>query len=86
MHCTRAHEKLERFLDNLDIPVIGHLRDTQHYVRAAEEGLGVHELGEASARQDRDAWAQILDWLQQQEQPVDELPGTVTPIAVPAGR
>jgi chromosome partitioning protein len=65
---TRSLEKLERFLHNLDIPVVGQLRDTQHYVRAAEQGIGVHELGEAAARQDADPWAQILGWLQRREQ------------------
>ena len=60
---TRAVDKLERFLDNLDIPVIARIRDTQHYVAAAEQGVGIHELGERDAAKDADCWASLLDWL-----------------------
>jgi chromosome partitioning protein len=62
---TRSLETLERFLRNLDIPVIAHIRDTQNYVRAAERGIGVCELGERAAMKDTDAWASILAWIQQ---------------------
>jgi chromosome partitioning protein len=60
---TRAVEKLERFLDKLDIPVIARIRDTQHYVSAAEQGLGIHELNERDAQKDRETWIELLDWL-----------------------
>ncbi len=60
---TRALEKLERFLQNLDIPVIGRIRDTQHYITAAEQGVGIHELGERDARQDTATWEELLSWL-----------------------
>lgn len=60
---TKAVEKLERFLQNLDIPVIARVRDTQYYVSAAEQGLGIHELSERDARRDTDSWAAMLDWL-----------------------
>ena len=60
---TRAVEKLERFLNKLDIPVIARIRDTQHYVSAAEQGLGIHELHERDAQKDRETWAELLDWL-----------------------
>ena len=60
---TRAVEKLERFLNKLDIPVIARIRDTQHYVSAAEQGLGIHELNERDAQRDGETWAELLDWL-----------------------
>lgn len=68
---TRSLDKLDRFLRNLDIPVIGQVRDTQHYVRAAELGVGVHELKERAARQDEAPWSQILTWLQCCEQEME---------------
>jgi chromosome partitioning protein len=61
---TRSLIKLERFLRNLDIPVIGQIRDTQHYVHAAEQGVGVCELAEPAAQQDAAPWAHIFDWIQ----------------------
>lgn len=60
---TRAVEKLERFLNKLEIPVIARIRDTQHYVSAAEQGLGIHELNERDAQKDAETWAELLDWL-----------------------
>ena len=60
---TRAVEKLERFLNKLDIPVIARIRDTQHYVSAFEQGLGIHELNERDAQKDRQTWAELLDGL-----------------------
>lgn len=60
---TRSVEKLERFLNKLDIPVIARIRDTQHYVSAAEQGLGIHELNERDAQKDCETWADLLDWL-----------------------
>jgi len=62
---TRSLDTLERFLRNLDIPVIAHIRDTQNYVRAAERGVGVCELAERAALRDAEPWANILDWIQQ---------------------
>jgi chromosome partitioning protein len=60
---TKAVEKLERFLQKLDIPVVARIRDTQHYVTAAERGLGIHELGERDARKDIESWSALLSWL-----------------------
>jgi chromosome partitioning protein len=64
---TRSLENLERFLKNLDIPVIAHIRDTQNYVRAAAQGMGVCELPEPAALKDREPWVNILNWIQQYE-------------------
>ena len=60
---TKSVEKLERFLNKLDIPVIARIRDTQHYVSAVEQGLGIHELDKRDAQKDRETWAKLLDWL-----------------------
>jgi chromosome partitioning protein len=76
---TRSLRALERFLRNLDIPVIAHLRDTQNYLRAAERGLGVCDLPDAAARQDQPSWQAILEWVQQ-----FEAPSAPSPSAEPA--
>jgi len=60
---SRAVEKLERFLNKLEIPVIARIRDTQHYVSAVEHGFGIHELSERDAQKDRETWAELFDWL-----------------------
>lgn len=60
---TKAVEKLEHFLHGQDIPVIARIRDTQHYVSAVENGVGVHELQERDAQKETATWRGMLDWL-----------------------
>jgi len=55
---------LERFLASLNITVMSQLRDSQKYVAAAEQGLGVHEMKAAQDERDADAWARIFSWLE----------------------
>jgi chromosome partitioning protein len=80
---TRSLDMLERFLRNLDIPVIAHIRDTQNYVRAAEKGIGVCELMERAAQKDTDPWSNILDWIQQHDRK-DVSDAAPNPYAAPA--
>jgi chromosome partitioning protein len=61
---TLALAGLERFLTTLNIKVLDALRDTQKYVAAAEQGLGVHEVRGAQDERDMDSWAQIYGWIE----------------------
>ncbi len=60
---TLAFQSLNEFLNNLDIPFIAVLRDSQNYVRAAERGLGIFELPPYMAEHDVAQWAPLLRWL-----------------------
>jgi len=64
---TLAYQSLLRFLATLRIPVIATLRDSQNYLRAAECGLGLHEMKRQAVAQDLDDWAPLLQWLQEKE-------------------
>jgi chromosome partitioning protein len=55
---------LERFLATLNITVLDALRDTQRYVAAAEQGLGIHEVRGPQDDRDTDAWARIFEWIE----------------------
>ena len=61
---TKAFKALERFLDSLSIPVIANLRDTQNYVVATEEGMGVHEIKNRSTYLDLMHWRGIYNWME----------------------
>lgn len=61
---TKAYQALERFLDSLDIPLITQIRETQHYIHAAEQGLGIHEIKSTQTQQDKDTWSGMLNWLE----------------------
>jgi chromosome partitioning protein len=67
---TKSLRQLRRFLSGLKIPVVATLRDSQNFVRAADEGLGVCDLPLYRAKQDLVAMAQIIAWLDRSE--VDE--------------
>lgn len=59
-----ALEVLKGFLENLQIPVLEHLRDSPAYGLAAEQGLGVCELPQPQSRVARPGWQAILNWLE----------------------
>lgn len=60
---TLVFKSLMKFLGALDIPLAGLLRDTQYYVHAATEGLGVHELKNVQ-RKELQQWAPLIDWVE----------------------
>ena len=64
---TVIYQSLMRFLETLRIPVIATLRDSQNYVRAAEQGLGLHEMKRYAVEQDLADWQPLLAWLQAKE-------------------
>lgn len=60
---TRIYQELEQFLGHLKLPFIGHLRESQSYIRAAEQGLGLFELPSSTTLQDLPQWDPIFEWL-----------------------
>jgi chromosome partitioning protein len=60
---TRAALELERFLGDLDLPVLTHLRDTQNYVQAAAHGLTIFDLPASRAEKDWEQWQPLTDWV-----------------------
>ncbi len=64
---TVIYQSLMRFLETLRIPVIATLRDSQNYVRAAEQGVGLHEMKRHLVQQDLEDWEPLLAWLRAKE-------------------
>ena len=62
---TLIYQKLERFLNSLNIPFITSLRDTQHYVRASEHGLGLADFPQSDDK-DKLEWQPMLQWIEDQ--------------------
>jgi chromosome partitioning protein len=60
---TLIYHSLERFLESLEIPFLTHLRDSQNYIRAAEQGLGIFDLPASQVETDLTQWQPLLDWL-----------------------
>jgi len=61
---TLGYQTLIRFLQTLGIPIVATIRDSQNYVRAAELGIGVHEMKSYIAREDVENWAPLIEWLE----------------------
>ena len=60
---TKSFHKLMRFLDSLGIPIIAVLRDTQNYVRSAEQGIGVCEMPPSRVKADVEQIEKLANWL-----------------------
>jgi len=60
---TLTYQALIRFLHTLGIPIVATIRDSQNYVRAAELGIGVHEMKSYIAQSDVEQWQPLVDWL-----------------------
>jgi chromosome partitioning protein len=55
-----------RILASLETPTIAVLRDSQNYVHAAANGVGIYEMPYFRVRQDLVQMDLIIDWLDQQ--------------------
>ena len=65
---TKSFARLMRFLDSLGIPIIAVLRDSQNYVHAAENGIGVVEMQPSRVKPDLEQIGRIVDWLDNWEE------------------
>jgi chromosome partitioning protein len=64
---TVIYQSLMRFLETLRIPVVATLRDSQNYVRSAEQGVGLHEMKRHLVEQDLADWEPLVAWLKAKE-------------------
>ena len=76
---TLGYQRLIRFLQSLGIPIIATIRDSQNYVRAAELGVGVHEMKSYMAAEDVENWAPLIEWLEKPKPGAAE-PEKVAPV------
>ncbi len=61
---TLIYHELERFLEDLEIPFVTTLRDTQNYVRAAARGIGIFEMAPSAVAQDLEQWRPLINWIE----------------------
>jgi chromosome partitioning protein len=60
---TRSAEQLYRFVESLNLPMVGCLRDTQNYVQLAAHGLTMWDIAPSRVQRDLEQWQPILDWV-----------------------
>jgi chromosome partitioning protein len=61
---TIAADQLHAFVETLEVPCIGWLRDTQHYIQLAARGLTLWDVAPGRVERDLAQWAPILAWLE----------------------
>jgi chromosome partitioning protein len=60
---TLTYQQLEKFLGSLGIAFITTLRDTQNYVKASEQGLGIFDMQGGTIANDLSTWQPLIKWL-----------------------
>jgi chromosome partitioning protein len=60
---TRSAEQLQRFVEGLQLPVLGFLRDTQNYVQLAAHGLTLWDVAPSRVEKDVAQWQPLLGWV-----------------------
>ncbi|GIX23189.1 MAG: cobyrinic acid a,c-diamide synthase [Caldimonas sp.] len=61
---TIAADQLKAFVAQLEVPVLGYLRDTQIYIHLAARGLTLWDVAPGRVERDLQQWAPIVQWLQ----------------------
>jgi chromosome partitioning protein len=60
---TISADQLRHFVDTLDVPVLGYLRDTQNYVHLAARGLTLWDVAPGRVARDIEQWQPVVEWL-----------------------
>jgi len=60
---TSYFNVLMAFLERVDLPLVGVIRETQNYVRVMDTGLSVFDMPSTRFQRDIEEWRGIFDWL-----------------------
>lgn len=80
---TLIYDQLKRFLSSLDIPFVATIRDTQNYIHASQQGLGIFEMKKSRVGRDIELWQPLLRWI---EDNLRVVVGRVPQVAPPGSR
>jgi chromosome partitioning protein len=61
---TIASDRLHEFVDQLGVPVLGYVRDTQNYIQLAARGLTLFDVAPGRVEKDLAQWESICKWLE----------------------
>lgn len=60
---TLIYRELRRFLESLRLPFTTTLRDSQNYIRASAQGVGIFEMDPRVVARDVEQWQPLLRWI-----------------------
>jgi chromosome partitioning protein len=76
-----VYAPLERFVASLGITFLGRVTDSDVYVEAAEQGLGVFDLPPEAAAAEQREFLPIIRWVQGEQAPEEAPSSNVVPIS-----
>lgn len=65
----KSYKVLVEFLKKLDIPVITSLRDSQNYIRSADQGIGIFEMAPSEVEVEIEQWRPLINWVEGKHKP-----------------
>ncbi|WP_370979086.1 ParA family protein [Agaribacterium sp. ZY112] len=60
---TNYFHVLEAFLERVELPLVGQVRDTQNYIRLMDKGLSLFDFQNARLKRYQGEWQPIVQWL-----------------------
>lgn len=60
---TRSADQLAHYAENVGLPVLGYLRDTQNYVQLAAHGATLWDVAPSRVERDIEQWQGLLKWV-----------------------
>jgi len=60
---TNYFKVLVEFLEQVNMPLIASVRDTQNYIRAMDAGISIFDLPKSRVARDLEQWQPLLHWL-----------------------
>src|SRR3954464_3676247 len=80
-----VYAPLERFLNALNLNLVGRLLDSDAFVRAAEAGVGIFEMDDGLSLAERKQFAPVIEWVGEKlERSDDPAPRNIRPLGVAA--
>jgi chromosome partitioning protein len=61
---TRAADQLSHYVEQLGLPVLGYLRDTQNYIQLAAHGATLWDVAPSRVEKDTAQWDDIIRWIE----------------------
>lgn len=61
---SRAADQLAHYVNQLNIPVLGYLRDTQNYIQLAAQGATLWDVAPSRVEKDIALWENLLKWVE----------------------
>ena len=85
---TIIYRQLEGFLQSLKLPFATTLRDSQNYIKASTQGVGIFEMDSRIVSRDIEQWQPLLRWINQvlkENRATAVKPSPRRPVEIPRG-